>query len=173
MKKQISAFDHAQTIIEGVRKGALLNTAADGRVNSMLIGWGTIGIEWNKPVFIAYVRHSRFTHDLLEKNGEFTVSVPTAPLSPEMFRILGSVSGRDMDKLSAAGLTEIPSDCISVPGFEEVPLTLECRVIMKQDQNYDTLEKVSLDRFYAGKNAADVHTMYYGEIVNAYLFEKD
>ena len=27
----------------------------------MTIGWGGIGVEWGKPVFIAYVRESRYT----------------------------------------------------------------------------------------------------------------
>lgn len=29
-----------------------------------------------KPVFITFVRESRFTRSLLEKNGEFTVNIP-------------------------------------------------------------------------------------------------
>ena len=45
--------------------------------NTMTIGWGWIGWCWKRPVFAVVVRPQRFTHDILERTGEFTVSVPT------------------------------------------------------------------------------------------------
>ncbi len=53
MKREIHAFDYAETILKEVGKAALLTTKSGDNVNSMTIGWGTMGVEWNKPIFIA------------------------------------------------------------------------------------------------------------------------
>ena len=37
--QNINAFDHAETILKVLAKGAFLNTAAGGRHNTMTIGW--------------------------------------------------------------------------------------------------------------------------------------
>ena len=76
MKKFVNAFDYAGEICKAMPQGILLTTAAEGKVNTMTIGWGTIGIEWGKPLFVAYVRDSRYTMEMLGKNPEFTVNVP-------------------------------------------------------------------------------------------------
>ena len=76
MKKQINAFDYAEAIVKGIAKGSLLTTKAEGRVNTMAISWGTLGVEWNKQLFTTFVRVERFTREMLDKNGEFTVNIP-------------------------------------------------------------------------------------------------
>ena len=76
MKKEINVWDYAGKICEETGKGILLTTKADGQVNTMTIGWGTLGIQWGKPIFIVFVRESRHTKAMLEKNGEFTINVP-------------------------------------------------------------------------------------------------
>ena len=55
-KRRIEYDEYANTIIKALPSGILLTTKAEGRINSMVIGWGTIGINWGKPVFAAYVR---------------------------------------------------------------------------------------------------------------------
>ena len=74
--QNINAFDHAETILKVLAKGAFLTTAAGGRHNTMTIGWGALGNIWGKPVFTVMVRHSRYTHELIEAHNEFTVSFP-------------------------------------------------------------------------------------------------
>ncbi|MCB6314249.1 flavin reductase family protein, partial [Gordonibacter pamelaeae] len=71
----------------------------------MTIGWGTLGIDWSSPVFVAYVREHRFTRELLDKNPEFTVNVPFGEYSKKILGICGSKCGRNLDKISEAGLT--------------------------------------------------------------------
>ena len=141
----------------------------------MTIGWGKIGIEWNKPVFIAYVRETRYTKQLLEEGGEFTVNIPYGAFDNKILGYCGTKSGRDTDKIRDLGLTLVESDVISVPGIRQLPLTLECRVIYKQQQDLSKMPKAVIDRFYPVINEAgfrDYHIAYYGEIVNAYLLEE-
>lgn len=175
MKKKVDVFDYAGHICKALRAGILLTGAAGENVNPMTIGWGTLGIEWNKPVFTAYVRESRYTKQLLEESREFTVNIPLGNPDKEVLRYCGTKSGRDTDKVKELGLTLVKSEIISVPGIQEFPLTLECRVLYKQKQDLGALQGNVVNRFYpiVGENGfRDPHMAYYAEIVNAYIIEE-
>ena len=174
MKKQIDAFDYAGHICKSMKKGILLTTKAGETVNTMTIGWGTIGIEWNKPIFIAYVRETRYTKQFLEETGEFTVNIPYGEVDQKILAYCGTKSGRETNKIRDLGLTLVDSDVIQVPGILELPLTLECKIIYKQKQDLRCLPQSVIDRFYPVVDEdgfRDYHIAYYGEIVNAYLAE--
>ena len=168
-KRKIDICEYAGTIIRAMQPGILLTTKVGDKVNSMAIGWGTIGIQWEKPVFIAFVRTCRFTHEMLEGNGEFTVNVPVGEFPRKTLGLLGSKSGRDMDKIAAAGVTLVEPNVISVPGIKEFPLTLECRVLYHQLQHDNELNDELTQRFYTRETAN--HTAFYAEIVDAYIIE--
>ena len=175
MKQTIDAFDYAGHICKAMRKGILLTTKVGEQVNTMTIGWGKIGIEWNRPIFIAYVRETRYTKQMLEDSGEFTVNVPYGEVDNKILSYCGTKSGRDTDKISDMGLTLVASDIVNVPGIQELPLTLECKVIYKQKQDLDSMPEAVIKRFYPVMEESgfqDYHIAYYGEIVNAYLIQK-
>ena len=174
MKKQVNPFDYAGEICKALPKGILITTKNGDFVNSMTIGWGHIGIEWSKPIFVAYVRESRHTKTMLENHGEFTVNVPVGNVDSNILAVCGRKSGRDMDKIQELGLHLVESDVIAVPGIEELPLTLECKVIYKQKQDLSAIPEDILNRYYPADETGfqDYHYAYYGEIVNAYLIEK-
>ena len=172
MKTKVNAFDYASEICKAMPKGILLTTKSGDQVNTMTIGWGHIGIEWSRPVFVAYVRESRHTKAMLEENGEFTVNIPVGEYDPKILGYCGTKSGRDTDKTADMKLTLVEGETVSVPGIKEFPLTLECRVIFKQYQQENILPKEIYDRYYPateGYPAGDYHTAYYGQIVGAYL----
>ena len=173
MKRAIKVWDYVGTILEQTGKGALLTTKADGKVNSMTIGWGTLGIEWGTPICTVFVRESRYTKELLDKNPEFTVNVPYGACDKQILSLCGTRSGRDMDKIAALGLTLEEAEKISVPGIRELPLTLECKVIYKQDQDPAAMNEEILSHYpkTAQFPEGDFHTAYYGEIVAAYIIE--
>ena len=173
MKKMIEAFDYAGTVCKAMPRGILLTTKADGKVNTMTIGWGHIGIEWGKPIFVAYVRESRYTKQMLEANGEFTVNVPMGSIDGKLLGYCGTKSGRATDKIADLGLTLEEPEVISVPGIQELPLTLECRVIYKQKQDLSAIPENILTRYYPADETGyqDYHYAYYGEIVSAYIIE--
>ncbi len=170
-KRKIAVTEQAETITRALQKGAFLNTKAGEKTNSMVIGWGHVGRIWERDVFIAYVRESRYTRQLLDANPEFTVSVPIHGFSREAFAICGTKSGRDMDKIAASGLTLEAPEVISVPGIREFPLTLECRVVYRQKQDASLLPEDIRRNFYGADGSE--HVAYYGEIVAAYLLEED
>ena len=173
MYKEINVWDYAGHIMKNIGNGILLTTALDDQVNTMTIGWGQIGVVWSKPVFAVLVRESRYTKEFLDKTGEFTVNVPLAKADKEIIALCGTKSGRDMNKLEALGLTKVAGQTVAVPGIAQLPLTLECKVIYKQEQDPKAIDKSCFDRFYAPgtHNEGDYHTVYFGEITKAYIIE--
>lgn len=176
-KRKIEISDYANEIIKALPKGVLLTSKAD-KVNSMVIGWGMLGINWSRPVITVYVREGRYTKGQLDKNPEFTVNVPIGEYDKRIIGVCGGKSGRDIDKIKEAGLTIVDPEEISVPAIKEFPLTLECRVMYAQKQDLSLLDEEinstlypkNIDGTAVGANR-DPHTTYYGEIVSAYIIE--
>ena len=176
MKQQVNAFDYAGHICTSMKKGILLTTKAGDKVNTMTIGWGTIGIEWSRPMFVAYVRVGRHTRQMLDVSGEFTVNIPYGDVDSKILAVCGTKSGRDTDKIAELGLELVDSDVVSVPGIRQLPLTLECKIRCSSVQNIPMLPEDIQHRYYPlGVDSSnpgcneDFHVAYYGEIVNAYL----
>lgn len=69
-------LENIDVLMERIKKGAFLTVKADGIINTMTIGWATIGYLWQRPVFMVAVRDSRYTFKLIEKTGNFTVTIP-------------------------------------------------------------------------------------------------
>lgn len=160
--------------MKGVSNGVLITTKAEDTVNSMTISWGTFGIEWGKLIFTAFVRESRFTREMLEKNPEFTVNIPAGKFDKSIIGFCGSKSGRSVDKVRELGLTLVDGEKVSVPGIKELPLTLECKVVYVQTQESDRLPKAMQEQYYP-KNEdgkSDEHIVFCGEIVNGYVIEE-
>lgn len=178
MKKEIEVFDFASEIMKAVKTGVLLTTKVDDKVNTMTISWGTLGIEWSKPIFTVFVRENRFTKQQLEKNPEFTINIPYGAFDKKILGVCGTQSGHTIDKIQALHLTLEKSNIIAVPAIRELPLTLECRVVYKQKQDQNAIIEEYKSKFYPqevdssfhGANK-DFHTAYYGEIVSAYIIE--
>ncbi|MGI6535809.1 MAG: flavin reductase family protein [Eggerthellaceae bacterium] len=178
MKTNINVWDYAGTILSKLQKGVLLTTKSNGKVNTMTISWGELGIEWAKPIFTVFVRENRLTRTFLEENPEFTINIPIGDFDRRILGICGTKTGRDTDKIARAGLTLEEPEEISVPAIKELPLTLECRVIYKQKQDAEEITQENNQKFYPqdvdgtyhGANR-DYHTAYYGEIVAAYIVE--
>ena len=69
----VGYLENADLMMERIKKGAFLTVLADGKVNTMTIGWATLGFIWQRPVLMIAVRDSRHTFSLLEKIDNFTV----------------------------------------------------------------------------------------------------
>ena len=179
MKEKINVTDYANHIAKALPKGILLNTNGD-KFNSMVIGWGHLGVLWGRQTFHVYVRQGRYTKAQLDKTGEFSVSVPLEGIKPPINRVCGGKSGHDIDKVKEAGLVLEAPETIHTPGVAQYPLTLECRILYAQDQELDKIPQDIRERMYPqdvpGTNPManrDFHTMYVGEIVDAYIIRQD
>ncbi|RJP72904.1 MAG: flavin reductase family protein [Candidatus Abyssobacteria bacterium SURF_17] len=98
-----------------------------GKPNLMTAAWG--GICCSKPPCIGIsLRKATYTYSNLMERKAFTVNVPSEN-HVKAVDFFGIVTGRDVDKFAAAGLTPIRSDVVDAPYVKEFPLVLECKVI--------------------------------------------
>jgi len=63
----------------------------------------------------------------LHETGEFVVNLPKREILWAV-DYCGSVSGREVDKFKATGLTAVPAKHVKAPLVEECPVNIECRV---------------------------------------------
>ena len=73
-----------------------------------------------------------------------------------------------MDKVAELGLTLVEGDEVAAPAIQELPLTLECRVLYKDEQDESRLPEDLRERYYSTDAP---HTAYYAQIVSAYLLK--
>lgn len=86
---------------------ALITAGGKNGFNPMTVSWGTVGILWNKPVVILFVRPTRKTWEYIDKNPKLTLSFFNGKYK-ENLTLAGRMSGHDYaDKYSEIGLTPI------------------------------------------------------------------
>lgn len=106
----------------------VLVTCSHGEeANIIAIAW--TGILCSKPPQLGIgVRPERHSHSLIREAGEFVVNVPPERLL-EKVDYCGMVSGREVDKFEATGLTAAPASLLKTPIIAECPINIECRVM--------------------------------------------
>ena len=149
------------SIFDTIGKGWFLLSAGDGeRNNTMTVSWATVGILWNKPVAICYVRPQRYTYGILEQTDRLTLTS-----MPEEYRdaltLCGRTSGRDGDKFAAAGLTCAMTED-GTPYPDEGKTVLVCKKLYADDLKENCfLDPAVAEQFYPQK---DYHRFYVCEI---------
>ncbi len=138
----------------------LLSAGTPENYNTMTASWGTMGILWNKKVVSALIRPQRFTYDFFEREPYFTVSV-LRPGYDDAYRICGTKSGRDCDKVALAGLT--PYFEGNAVTFQEARLAIVCKKIYIQDLDPAGFLDPEIQRHYP---IQDYHRLYCGEILD-------
>lgn len=167
--KEIKYNEMLPQLMEQLPKGAFLSTMSQGKVNTMTIGWGTVGFIWGKPIFMVAVRYSRHTYRMLNNAQEFTVSIPLSKNLKKELGICGAKSGRDMDKFEECGLTKQKGQKIETPVVGECELHYECKVVYQQAMEPRLTSPEIDERYYS--NNDDFHVIFYGEIVASYVNE--
>lgn len=167
MKKPVPYNEHADRCLDILSKGAFLTSAHGGKTNVMTIGWGSVCYAWKKPVFFAMIRPSRFSHELVEASGEFTVSIPFTDMK-QALGVCGSRSGRDTDKVAAAGLELLAGEQTKTPVINTPGIHYECKIIFSQQMQAEQTDEAVKALCYA---SGDFHTLYFGEIVASYVIE--
>lgn len=143
---------------------ALLTAGNSENFNTMTVSWGTLGILWNKPVIIVFVRPQRYTYEFMNKHHYYTVSFFT----PEYKKVLdfcGNHSGRNMNKIKETELTPHFTDLGNVI-FEQSRLAFECKKIYVDDINPSKFLDSNIAR--ATYHKEDYHRFFIAEIVNCY-----
>ena len=155
---EISPYE-TENALKLIGKDWMLITARNGDgANAMTASWGCMGVLWNKPVAVGFIRPQRFTFGLAEK--EERVSVAFLPETMrDALTLCGTKSGRDLDKLKAAGL--------SLSDMDGVPVINEARMLIIGRKLYAGRleEECFVDKtLLANYKEKDYHQMYVWEI---------
>lgn len=137
----------------------LITAEKDDKVNTMTASWGGLGVMWGKNVAYIVIRPQRYTKEFVDNSSSFSLT-----FFDESFRkqlsYLGTVSGKDEDKISEANLTIKHSD--NTPYFEESNIAIICKKLYAQDFNPECfISKESDEKWYPEK---DYHTLYIAEV---------
>jgi flavin reductase (DIM6/NTAB) family NADH-FMN oxidoreductase RutF len=134
------------------------------RVNAMTASWGAMGVLWNRPVLIAFVRPQRYTYGLLEASDVCSACFLNG--QREALKICGTKSGRDTDKISESGLTPVELD--GIWGFAEAGRVMKLRKLFVSDMKKENFLDPALLSNYPSE---DYHRVYVYEIET--VFEQE
>lgn len=108
---------------------AALVTSVDenGRPNIITLG-EVYNLSIANPVIVGIsIAPERYSHKLISASREFVINFPTSAMV-EKVDGCGTVSGRNVDKFKASGLTPLPAQVVAAPLIAECPINLECQV---------------------------------------------
>ena len=140
----------------------LISAGTEEKWNTMTASWGALGVVWGKPSATCYIRQSRYTKEFIDNSEYYTLTF-LQDGHRDALSLMGSKSGRDMDKMHGSGLT--PTFIDGQPTFEEASLVLVCRKRGVTDIALSDMDGEVVSKWYGD---GDCHTMYIGEIVAAY-----
>lgn len=106
---------------------AVMVSCGEGDVKNIItVAWTGI-INSDPPMTYVSVRKERFSHDIIERTGEFVINLTTEKLAFAT-DYCGVRSGRDVDKFKERRLTPQESLRVNCPSIAESPVNIECRV---------------------------------------------
>ena len=134
----------AQKLTAPAPFGLVSTKKADGSTNLMAASWWTYLS--NHPTMLGVCLSKKgFSGSLIEKNGEFALSVVGEELRDAALNC-GRCSGRDVNKAEEFGIRLTPCECIDTCAAEASRVVFECRLVGTAD--------------------AGDHVFYMGEIVS-------
>ena len=138
---------------------ALVTAGNREKSNTMTISWGGLGELWNEQVVTVYIRDSRYTKEFLDSEDIFSVCVFDEDYRDKLL-YCGTVSGRDEDKISKAGL-KLAFDENGTPYFEDARLVIIAKKVYVQEMEREKiLDDKYLKEFYSEDG---IHTIYIGK----------
>jgi len=165
----IDYVGEASDLIEQLAKPGLLLVVPDTRreANVMTIGWATFGRVWGQAMCVVLVRPSRYTFDLLNRAGVFTVN-RMPPGYEQAIDRCGTVSGRDIDKIAEQGWALGNGVTQPAAYIVEAALHLECRTVFTTKVT-PQLDASLLAECYPKDN---FHTIYFGLVTGVFRHEQ-
>ena len=147
-----------------LRDSGLFVSCGKSTPNLMSVHWGALGNFWNKQVFVLPVRIGKLSHEVIEKEKSFAISVPVTDMRKEIM-LCDHMSGYEVNKFEELHLH--PKRAKKIPAYVlgECGLILECKVIYSAPMT-DSVLADSLKAEMYGKK--DFHTMYFGEVIECY-----
>lgn len=157
--------DFAENGFQWFHDAELLAAGDREKSNAMTIGWGGIGTLWGRTALTVYVAEKRYTKEFMDRSEYFTVMAFDVAHS-NVLNYMGRQSGRDGDKAKALGLHTAYTEN-GTPYYTEAEMVIECRIMYAAPFNPQYFKSDAPKNMYRNFPAG-VHTMYIGEVVNAW-----
>ena len=157
--------DFTENGFQWFREAELLAAGDKEKSNAMTIGWGGIGTLWGRTALTVYVAEKRYTKEFMDNSPYFTVMAFDVEQS-KVLDYMGRNSGRDGDKAEALGLHTAYTEN-GTPYYTEADLVIECKTMYAAPFDPQGFKSDVPQRMYSNFPAG-LHTMYIGEVVNAW-----
>ena len=99
----------------------------DGRNNALVVAY-CCNCSYAPPMVMVGIVPSRFSYELIKEGGCFVVNLPVKGFEKE-YEVIGSKSGRDMDKFRELGLRFADGDKVDAPVLLDCPVNIECTIV--------------------------------------------
>lgn len=159
---EISVKDLKIDPFQAFRNWAMITAKVANKHNSMIIGWGCLGVLWRKDVACVFVRENRYTYEFIEQSDYFTISFYDEKYKKDL-TIYGTKSGKNVDKDALTNFHPISID--EAITYEEAHTTIVCKKIYQSKlEPSDYLNDVA-EEFYKLNDDGTRHHIYIGEII--------
>ena len=122
-----------------------------GNPNAIALGW-VMCTSGSPPMLAISVGLTRYSHELIEKAGEFVVVFPSEAMK-DATMVVGTKSGRDGDKMAESGVRLLPATAVKAPLVDDACANFECKL--------------------TGKLLTGDHTIFAGEVVASHVGPED
>ncbi len=135
----------------------------------MAVAWGGISCS-NPPCISISIQKHRYTYKNIVEKEAFTINIPPKDYVNEA-DYFGIVSGKDVDKFEASGLTAVKSEIVDAPYVDEFPLTLECRLVKSIDLGTHTQFTGEIIDVKVDENAVDSNGIPDINKINPFIYD--
>lgn len=159
--KIISAEQFRKNPFQLIGKDWMLITAGnEDKANTMTASWGGLGVMYGKNVAYIVIRPQRYTREFVDREDTFSLSFLDKSYRKTL-NYLGTVSGRNEDKITKSGLTLVHYE--DTPYFDEANHVLICKKLFRQPLSSGVLKEELNNTWYRN---GDHHILYIAEITN-------
>lgn len=139
----------------------LITAMKDNKVNTMTASWGGLGVMWGKDVAYVVIRNSRYTKEFVDAADTFSLCFFDEKYRQQL-KYIGSVSGRDENKIAATKLKVQLHEGTETPFFDEASLVLICRKMYAGQLDKENFVCPDIqEKWYKDE---DYHVLYIGEV---------
>lgn len=100
---------------------------ADGKDNALAVAYCS-NCSYDPPMVMVGIVPSRHSYKMVKQTGCFVVNLVEEGYR-DTFDYLGSVSGRDEDKLAVKNVALAPAEVVNAPLLADCPVNMECTVV--------------------------------------------
>lgn len=139
MFKDISIEEVQSNLVSMIHNDwAVVTTYDDNKINGMTVNWMQVGYLWRRPVATIYIRPQRHTFKTIQNSNRFSIAFFDEKYR-DALNLLGSKSGRDMDKIKECNLTT--SIVEDTPIINEASLVIICEKLYEEQFQKDKFLK--------------------------------